>query len=792
MKARGLAIVATVFAMMTSEAATIPCEWNQSSPQTDYAGKVTLTLNGAKVSAMSVNAPGDEVRFTGDGMTFAADATITIAKGTVTFANDVVTEGALQLAATEGRPTWTGTTLYSDQDTVVFSNLDLDDCDIVGGTLCGNASGTARPYYVHREAGRITAQMQGYTAGYSTKCVNLLLVQDGSDVIARLTGASFVLNTDALGEDLDVVGEPATPLSTKAETGYGLSALTLESRTSVVRFAAGFVRGGSVAVAPGVRFVALNQNGSLESLSGAGRMVAGVDGTAGGQPVEKRIETVLMEKKWTTFASGVQLSAMDLQSVAGKLAGGSLSATPLAAVVCHFRGDVGRGVLRCQIQYAAGAVATVKGCIVEFRQAGTDVQVLTPSAWYKSSSTAGQVDFENDAGVNPGSVAPSMTDAGYCVAELSATFASAPGLIGIPDGFTGGMSGGTYEVRGTGDAKSVLAVSDANGLPSNGRVTVGEGGVLCLYHMANLDTGTGISAGTCDIEIGPGGKLLQGGAAPFVGTFGSGGQKITVDGGEVVFGYASTEPATASDPVDTAGSTYLNDLMLMNGAVCGGSSVRVGNSVNKVVKWRVRGTLPCVFNAGVSLLGNYNADGDVIFDVFDVTGSDVVDFTVNGDMKTFRGAGYDRVHVVKTGAGTMRINGVTDYAKNPTTVKGGVWMLGVDGAMNSSQKVVLEGGGLGCAAGTSNSLGSLAVTAASRIVMEPGAVVQFADSSAEAWTAGAKLNVLLPDNTCKVRFGTSSDALSQEQLRALQINGAKAILDEDGYVVPSGFGIFIR
>jgi len=403
----------------------------------------------------------------------------------------------------------------------------------------------------------------------------------------------------------------------------------------------------------------------------------------------------------------------------------------------------------------------------------------------------GQADFRN-GGMSAGSYAPAINQGGYCLAGISVTFAERKNAAVVRVADASGMAGGTLSACGA-DAtrKGELRITDGSGVPLGGCLNVESNGIVSLI-TSGQNAASGLVGGNCRIRVGAGGTLRQGGNAQFVGSFGSSTPiPVEVDGGEVVFGCEYNGSGTDSDPVNTAGSTYLNDITLRNGARCSGSAVRIGLGSNR---FAVSGTSPSFFNTGMSLLSVWNVFTELAFDVVDVTASTTADLTVDGDMLTFKNgtdSNYSKYQLVKAGAGTMLVNGRTDFSVYPLRVDGGCWKVGRADTMTGTQGVAINGGAFGVVAGLDVSVGKVTLLSSGGVVADAGSTVCFAASADVAWTPGAVLSVSCAEGA-KVRFGSTDGALAAGQKARLRLNGVKATLDANGFVVPSGFILILR
>ena len=809
--AQHILAVGILSALMSSVclAGTYEYVWDSSNPKDSFGdGKVTLTLDSATISGMSVNsATGDTVTFSGDPMSFSSGATVGIERGLLDFANGIDAAGDIAFACTMPL-SWIAADagLYKDEFTTVLENVALADIEITaaylnGGATGGDANGNAMPYYVTRGESWMEVQLQQWLSGGSTKVVKLRLEQVGADIKAKILYAKFVRSQNALGEDFDNPSGRYTienmDVRTTAQTPspyYGCNKLFFVPGEGVVGTAVSgpFVCLGTVDVAKGMKFGLVNQAGATIaklSLPTYATFAVSADGS-GRVDKTPMAEHDYVSNDWTEFAPDLNIKDIDINSISGTLAGSSLSTTPVEAWVgyCRWFSDT---VLFVQFQYKPSGSSLVKGALAKLWQSGDNVEICRSGAFYYTGDL-GTRSFEESTGITQTTYASSPTSGGYCIASFSAAFSRQnASRVTLVNG--GSAKGGTIEIAGSSESSHAeLRVTSRSGLPTNGVVNVGRHGVLSLI---NTDTypAVGVSGGTCAIHVGPGGKFRQGGDTQFSANLFFEKQQVVIDGGEAEFGCECTKAASSADPVDTSGSTYLNFLTLRNGARCYGKAVRLGNYD---AKWTVEGTSPSVWDTDISLLARYNSNpATVTFDVADVTSSAAVDFTVTGDMKMFNPSNpneYKMLHVNKIGAGTIKVNGVTDFAAFPLVISNGVWMAGSDDTMNSAQNIRLEGGAFAAADGVHAAVGTLAVGVSdSGVVAGEGSTVSFLDSSAVVW-GGGHVDVTCPQGA-SVRFGNSSSALTSSQQRKLYLNGARAKLDASGFVIlQRGFAMSFR
>lgn len=810
MKVRSVAAASVVGVMMSVAHAALAVDyeftWDAANPQTSFGdGLVTLTLDeSTHVTAMTVDAiRGDTVTFRGDPMTFAADAQVSLASGILTFANDLAAEGVLKLVAPPSPDDWQSSDkvgLLSDVPTIVAEGFCVDDIEVMSAYLNNAVDGDAAPYFPRRGEGWLEVQLQqSGGVGKTTKVVKIRLEQSGEDVVARIVYAKYVLNQDVRGVDFDDpppdlnVQSYYTPSSTSVPGSYyGCNRLTFAwiAGMEAVKVSGAFACGGQVRVAAGLDFELVNQsNVTLPSveLPSKAQLVVSSDANGPEDTVLKGASVGYVPAGGLVFAAKTLLDEIDFNSVTGMLAGSSLSTTPIAATVCFGRWNDAKTAYVIEFQANTSGSSYAKGVALEFVQEGADV-VVRPSALGRQNyglyyqGTAGSKSYASGEGVSTTTYASSYTNGGYCAASVSADFKEPRTLSGSQVTLNdGGLElAGRIIVRGADAAHHVeLIAGTDHAFPTNGTISVEYGGVLNLGVKADMYKG--ISGGNCQVSVGPGGRLLQGyvGSANMSHPWAYNGGSLVVDGGVARFGCWSPS-ASSSDRVDTSGSCYLNFLTLKNGALCTGRAVRFGNQASS--QWNVTGSSPSTWDADISLLALYGTTAaTVAFAVEDVSDDETVDFTVTGSMRMFSAeSGYQNLTVRKTGEGTMKVNGVTDFTVNPLQIVAGTWMVGSDTTMSTAQNIQLNGGAFASADGVSASVGKLLVGGAGGgIVAGANATVSFLDSSDQTWLG--TVNITCPEGS-SVRFGTSASALTAAQQRKLRLNGKRAVLSDDGTV----------
>ena len=143
----------------------------------------------------------------------------------------------------------------------------------------------------------------------------------------------------------------------------------------------------------------------------------------------------------------------------------------------------------------------------------------------------------------------------------------------------------------------------------------------------------------------------------------------------------------------------------------------------------------------------------------------------------------------KTGAGTQTLSGAQAYTGS-TTISAGTLALGANDVIPNGSPVIMTGGTLDAVTYT-DTLSTLEVTGAATINVGSGVSLAFAGSSAKTWTGTLAITGTV--GSTSLRFGESAGGLSADQLLRITINGRKAVLSSQGYLIPfSGMVIQIH
>ena len=318
---------------------------------------------------------------------------------------------------------------------------------------------------------------------------------------------------------------------------------------------------------------------------------------------------------------------------------------------------------------------------------------------------------------------------------------------------------------------------------------------------ATIDSAANYSGGTCPINVYSGGELIDRVETISIGP----NQEINLLGGTLRCGRRLGYTTITADA-----GTYVNLLTLADGAlVTSPKPIRIGYQRDDG-RWMVRGSSPSVCDAELVLFSRKQSTTDPMaftFDVWDVTDSDAVDFTLNGPLGNKNVSDYSYGYIVKTGSGTMLMNGAAPASnkrmKLPIEIQGGTLAIGSAGAAQSSSATAgfkLAGGNLAISdAVACTDVGPLTVAAAGTLKVGTGASIAFADSSAAEWTLPTGSHLIidadLDKDSTAVRFGANANGLSHAQLSRIRTtDGARVAMDASGYLHENyiGFRIEIR
>lgn len=786
------------------------CAWAAAFALTTSVFAETFSYDG-EGRLSSVELAGDTVTVS-DAVTIADGATVS-GYGSLAFTGATTTEGLLKISADQGRAVLTGPdTLLDTNFATVLKGADLDSLAPDSATMGGaSANGSGEPYNVVRGPGWMEVQFQNKPST-ANKVVKARFEQSGADVVGKVLWAGYS-NSLHKGADFDLLPYTSSTVATETNPkgAYGIKSIKfVRTATLSVSFEGQTTLGGVVSNAnAGVCVTMKGPAPDSGATGGTGQFHLGsrsllqlldphgfvIQNSLAGSFCGISVETdgsvsnpstnffydVLGEKSWTVVAANASLASVT--NVTAFLGGSSFNASGVAGKMYHFSND-GR-TLTCQFQnsthrdWSGHDDYLIKGVLLELRQNGSDIEGRTPAARYFYSETGAPNPIGMDImqpNCQTGSVATSATGNGYCLMKTTLLFdrplASAAGIRANK------IARGTMTARGTPSAPASLRIDSAYGLSTYGEADILENAEMVLNANGLNETSGIANGGDFNLRVHPGGTLKQSGSNVF-------GTKllVSVDGGELALGYGRTD--------DGSCHAYLPKLFLRNGARVTGLPPCVGKLLEEGV-WKVYGSSPSVCSNGVILVGTAEGaafDSKWVLDVADTGSGGAADFTLCGDVTHENPSANPRIEVEKRGVGVVEHDGAW-LAPTRRVVKDGTWRFAANGT-NAAADIALEGGGLEFAAGTTNVLGRLSVSAPATLAFEAGARVEFSDSAAEAWSlpAGGVVNITGTLDSCSLRFGTSKTLGSK--VRALRFNGMKVHQSSDGYILPGPEGVLM-
>ena len=704
--------------------------------------------------------------------------------------------------------------ILTAESRLLATNCSLSDVTGLAGTFSGGSisykNGPARVYHLNRVDERtLTAQFQIFEGdalitGCYTKCVKAEFTQVGADIWGKAVYARYYATqgVNMLGYNFDTGGSNQGISINRDAGGYGIRYLTflmegpLPEPQTLALVSQTNAFSGDLTIADGATVLTewrlntngtyagtLDNNGTFRYRSAASENFSGaLNGSSGKGALvigEKAEGTDLTfdANFLTTTPQMVFPNARlaDYQSAYGWLGGSSVANGPVFAAGSYFSNDGQTATVQLQIENGSPPPVYTKCVKVELTQVGSDIHAR---AVYAKYTTGGSFGFNFDLGGTSVAVATSAGTSYYGVPSLTLSPGkqTSPRLAWNASGFTGKMI----------VESGVTTVAALNALPQGGGIHV-RGGNLVLDVSGLVNTAN--IGGSNPITVYRDGTLTA------LSAWNVGHSRLlTLDGGTL-----NITAASSSSTIPLDGVQYINNLTLKDGARIIGRTPRVGYTIDGV--WRVQGTSPSFVETMLALVS-----ANWTLDVEDVTGDSAPDVFFTGARTNYPSEGP--LTWRKRGEGTASIAGDGTGYTGPLVIEGGAIRLDAPNAFSASTVITLNGGWLeagnsGCTVGaitaaaggidlsrgtgTLTSAGALTLAGDTAIRLGTGAVA-FADTSAALWAEGATLNLIgdLPRRT--VRFGTTQNGLTPEQLRQIRLNGVvkgSLGLDPDGYLKES-------
>lgn len=803
---KSLLTVSLVGWTFVSFATTTSYEWDPSA-RTEQFGSVTVGYSeGANTVTNVVMDAGadDTVRMTGSAaFEFAADATVNVKRGNLQLETPV-SGGAVTVcsdpspAATVCSTEYFNDWFYGDRDTLIFPGKKVADYEFAEVYILSRSANpelentrVTTPGYVYRTEDTLSAEFQFMDHNVKDHGVRVTMRDTEDGIVARVDYARNAwlayLYEFALGElslaQLQAKGGAELEVA-RSESAYGLGvrSVTLRRRNTganVMSVVGSSYAVSSTKVSEGARLVvdgadvgtsfaggielsnggelvfrnipALKSTGAFKATGG--RLGLEVDGQDGG-PVRRtaHAEVTLNGPTEKCVLSNVRVDdivSVDVDRIYGSDESG------VKPLTCFVKKTAGR--YEFQLQLISGS--WIKGTRYVLYQKETDVYGYKTDSWYAPSDvypTPGAIDFTSPDFKFTGH----NNDAMYYLKAIDVTLDEKPHMYARFAKLESSTSYGLEVDVGTGVLMKVDHVQGCT-LPAHGYARVA--GELLVTEKGAL--------GSSELHVLPGGAVCVSGPDTIPNTFIY--QSIRLDGGEL----------SALD----AFQSYLNTPVFRNGGKATGLGFRVGAFD---VTWRVEGTSPSSCEAPLQFVSGGTGDGELVMDwhVEDVTGDERTDFFVNASISEYRdGADTSNGGMIhrKTGAGTMRWGGLGTCTGLVQLVEGTL-LLGRTNAINpgtdadiqlrACQPIEFRGGTLAAEAGTVNVVRSISIlSGTSSLILEQGSALICTSSGIPELAPGAKLNVTMAEGV-EFRINTR---LTAEQLRAIRINGLRAVQGDD-------------
>jgi len=326
---------------------------------------------------------------------------------------------------------------------------------------------------------------------------------------------------------------------------------------------------------------------------------------------------------------------------------------------------------------------------------------------------------------------------------------------------------GAFIVKGDASHPIVYDVAAKYAMPK----TIDCYGNAALNFSASGAYKDGVSQYTDTITMHTGTTLMTSGNYPFHYSSGD----VLLDGATLSY---------------TAGTTYFNYVTFANGATVDktGGTINAGYQVDNP-KWTVSGTARSTYTGDLSLAAHAAGDNGtekyLTIEVADTVEGDSTDFLLTGDITAWT----DRKNAsfIKTGAGTMEVNGTIYTTNRAVRITEGTLLLSKTGATAAEVDFSLQGGTLALAAGTTNALNAVTQTENSIISMGAGASLTIASLTIpEGKTLDIAFAGAVDSRSVKVL-----DTLDSPTLSRIRLNGRRPGQNEEGYLCPRGFIISV-
>lgn len=734
-----------------------------------HGGTIRIADSGIKLSSLQVDADGEDICFTGGPITFVTDAELiaTNRSDVVIKAPIVVEEG---LTITHGKKILLRESALPPQATLLSQDVQLKDLSLIEGIMSGQFMGpygwgkfSAIPVLDRISSGdplQRTIQFQTID-GQHTKCVKIKLVQEADGLYGLGVETGYWDSVHRLGYDLNRPGVSPQQLAWEGNkgAGYGLYPLTAHWTPNRLVLEAPITLNGKLTLTQGELTFgkgAVIGNGLVEQEivnDGVIRLQDCASHCFAKSVTGKgRILLQGRDDAYSSFFSGplttepqivaTNSSIANLTTLYGRSEGVAINHDGFTYDTFNFHW-ISPSEAEVDLQVEDDDVLFTKVAVVGVKQDGENIVAWVKPNYYCNGQFLGKID--------PNMRICSDNVEGYQVKDLMLLFGCT-----VVD-FRGGCSwrGGTHVYN----SSVLLSTSSSGAIQNDVPVQVGNGGRIGLSVR---------SGQKMPITVLPGGSLDLFRLHTYYFYPGAGfRRRLQIEGGTVSLRYNSRED----------GANYLDDIDFLNGGIIEGCAVRLAYKEDADI--HVGGNQPAEIRAGLRMCGNENQT--IFFHVENVTDT-MADLTLSGGFYGSTTSG-----VVKKGVGTLLYTGAPFYQGN-VTVQEGALRFENGTAENPQTKLTLDGGDLDIGSGT-NSFDQINLTKSSRLLLGTGSV-HFLQTSDRTWDPEARLTVVGDLQEGMVRFGTSADALTANELSRISVEGStvKPHLTREGYLVDTPFG----
>ena len=747
------AVLCTVFGAIADTTAT----YAKGDPSL-ADGKVAFEYDGSgNITRLTMTPGADEkLILTGDELSFAVGAQIAFSAsggGTNIIANSFTTAGALEFAGPTNMTWGGGDYLPMDTYVTLFENVRLDDIvPIAGYGRTGNNTPIQSeefeytPFFIDRDEDSGTMRFE-LRNSIRERCVFVEFAQDGDNIKGRVLESCLVADLDdetrafTYNNDGSITfTSKATNTSNKRYTYQQQKWLTVGPRYGNAKLT-----------------FAMSEDRSLPAISGSGVDVTFDANAFGESALAFTSGTLRCNAEWMTLTTEHTLSALTLRT--GSIYGSYISSSdPVGKPAIVVGWECDGTSASCQLQQWDGNI--VRGVDLGFRQNGDAVEVRWVQALYISDATNADSYYGKQKLTTS---TPGIYMKANDPVKLTVNWLSTMTNTATVNATGANTMVGAFIVKGDDAHPIVYDVAAKYAMPE----TIDCYGNATLNFSASGSYTDGVSQNTETITMHEGTTIATAGAYPF-----------HYNSGDVVLDGAALS--------HTTGDAYLNYLTFSNASAVNmtGGSIRAGYSASDPM-WTVTGTGKSTYTGPLHFLaqgtGDNGAEKYLTIAVADTVEGEGTDFLLTGDIT----ADLDRKNAsfIKTGAGTMEVDGTIYTTNRAVRVEEGTLLLGRSNATAADVDFSLQGGTLAFAEGTANTVDAVALTADSGISVASGALLTMADLT----IADGKVLNIVGDG--KVRVLSALDTATRSRIR---LNGRRVSQNNAGYLYIGGLIIIFH